>query len=455
MRRHVLFGRFGDTDRADVPVARTETATAIQLLDIHGTLDHGVGRALRDLARLGIHPTDTGLDLMLLALHVHAADTKLSRRLESQDSWTREIRLVVPVSDEQLWTSTAPTLTRALDFLTGDHWTIHFRPRTSGTRPRPAPRQATLMRPEYDEVSLFSGGLDSLIGAIDTLSADRTPLLVSHTGDGATSEAQWHCYRTLRDHFADNPLNRLRLWMTLPKIKIEGSAREKTTRGRSFLFFATAAFAASGLTQPVTIRVPENGFISLNVALDPLRLGSHSTRTTHPFYIARWNELLTQLCIPAVLHNPYWNKTKGEMAAQCADPALLQTLIPTSLSCASPNKGRWKGTAIRHCGYCLPCLVRRAALAHTPPLRDTTEYAIADLTERPLSSTTAEGQQIRSLQYALARLAAKPHRAAIAIHRHGSLADVTPTDQHELAQVHLRGMDELGRILHGVRTRPE
>src|SRR5689334_3374584 len=128
MRRHVLFGRFGDTDRADVPVARTETATAIQLLDIHGTLDHGVGRALRDLARLGIHPTDTGLDLMLLALHVHAADTKLSRRLESQDSWTREIRLVVPVSDEQLWTSTAPTLTRALDFLTGDHWTIHFRP---------------------------------------------------------------------------------------------------------------------------------------------------------------------------------------------------------------------------------------------------------------------------------------------------------------------------------------
>lgn len=455
MRRHVLFGRFGDDDCADIRVGRAETATAVQLLDINGTLDHGVGRALRDLARLGIHPTDTGLDLMLLALHVHAADTKLSRRLESQDSWTREIRLVVPVSDEPLWTSIAPTLIRALDFLTGDHWTIQFRPRPPSTRPGPASNQASLILPAYDEVSLFSGGLDSLVGAIDTLSADRTPLLVGHAGDGATSAAQWHCYRALRDHFADNPFGRLRLWMTLPKIKVEGSAREKTTRGRSFLFFATAAFAATGLTQPVTIRVPENGFISLNVALDPLRLGSHSTRTTHPFYIARWNELLTQLGIPAALYNPYWNKTKGEMAAQCADTALLQTLISTSLSCASPSKGRWKGTAIRHCGYCLPCLVRRAALAHAPLLQDTTEYAIADLAGRPLLSTMAEGQQIRSLQYAVARLADKPHRASIVIHSHGSLADVTPADQYELAQVYLRGMDELGRILHGVRTCPE
>src|SRR6266852_896439 len=52
------------------------------------------------------------------------------------------------------------------------------------------------------------------------------------------------------------------------------------------------AFAGSGFEKRFVLYVPENGLIALNVPLDPLRLGSFSTRTTHPFYIARWNELL-------------------------------------------------------------------------------------------------------------------------------------------------------------------
>ena len=54
------------------------------------------------------------------------------------------------------------------------------------------------------------------------------------------------------------------------------------------------AFAATGLAPPFSLAVPENGLIALNVPLDPLRLGALSTRTTHPFYIARWNELLAE-----------------------------------------------------------------------------------------------------------------------------------------------------------------
>ena len=48
--------------------------------------------------------------------------------------------------------------------------------------------------------------------------------------------------------------------------------KESTTRGRSFLFFALAALAASGLGGQPVIYVPENGLISLNVPLDPLRV---------------------------------------------------------------------------------------------------------------------------------------------------------------------------------------
>ena len=40
-------------------------------------------------------------DLLVLAALVHAADTRISRTTESQDTWTREICLLVPVSNTQ------------------------------------------------------------------------------------------------------------------------------------------------------------------------------------------------------------------------------------------------------------------------------------------------------------------------------------------------------------------
>jgi hypothetical protein len=43
---------------------------------------------------------------------------------------------------------------------------------------------STLIPTPFDGVSLFSGGLDSLIGAIDSLNAGEAPLLVSHAGEG-------------------------------------------------------------------------------------------------------------------------------------------------------------------------------------------------------------------------------------------------------------------------------
>ena len=117
------------------------------------------------------------------------------------------------------------------------------------------------------------------------------------------------------------------------------------------------------------LKVPENGLIALNVPLDRLRLGALSTRTTHPFYIARWNEMLAALGIAGRIENPYWDKTKGEMVAGCVNPSLLAKLAPSSLSCSSPSKGRWTKQPQGHCGFCLPCLIRRASLLAERPDR--------------------------------------------------------------------------------------
>ena len=454
MKRQLLAGRFGPDDLFDVTAGADEQRTYLQLVAGEKSLDHGIGGALTSLKKIGVFPSEIGVDLLVLAAHVHAADTRISRAEQSQDSWTREIRLVVPVSDPTRWRAATLTLTKILDFLTGDRWTIGFRARPARFAAIVQAASSTLISPPFDAVSLFSGGLDSLIGAIDLLESDSTPLLVSHFGEGATSDAQGKLFAGLKKHYTKLSFERLRVGMTFDEGLVEGVGSENSTRGRSFLFFALGVFAGTGLERRFTLHVPENGLIALNVPLDPLRLGSNSTRTTHPYYMARWNDLLAVLSINGEVRNPYWDKTKGEMAAGCREPVLLKKLAVDSLSCSSPTKGRWQGLGIEHCGYCLPCLIRRASLlAAWGAGNDATPYTVQDLHAHPLDTRESTGKQVRSFQYAIERLKGKPQLANLLIHKPGSLADeVVHLD--ELADVYRRGLSEVERLIDRVETRP-
>jgi len=452
VKRHVIVGRFGNSDRVEIPTTHGELATRLDFVAAWRRLDHDIGSALDALSKMVVFPSEIGLDLLVLATHIHAADTRISRSTESQDGWTREIRIVAPVSEPTRWNTAVPLLERLTNFLTGDRWTIGFRARPAGFERAVHPRPRHLIRPPFDALALFSGGLDSLIGAIDLLEAGRTPLLISHAGDGATSDAQNTLVHALKKNYPRRSFDRLRLWMDLRNWSVKDVQVEKTTRGRSFLFFAIGVFAGTGLDGDFVLRAPENGLIALNVPLDPLRLGAYSTRTTHPFYIARWNELMGMLGIPGRIENPYWDKTKGEMVVSCRNRDLLANLAPQSLSCASPTKGRWQGLSIGHCGFCMPCLIRRAALLG---IDDGTTYAVADLTADEISTREARGQQIRSFQYAIERIRRNPKVAALEIYKPGPLSDESPARRTALADVHRRGLAEVARFLATVRTVPE
>ncbi len=206
-------------------------------------LDHGIGTALDDLATMGVYPSEIGVDLLVLAAHIYAADTRISRDTESQDNWTRELRLVVPVSDHVRWNAVSGILQRMLNFLTGDRWELGFRPRPNGFEHFVAAKPLVGPQPSFDEVSLFSGGLDSLIGAIDALEKNTNPLFVSHAGEGAVSAAQEALFRRLEKQYPNRPFRRLRVWMSFPKELVKDVPPEDSTRGRSFLFFATGVLA--------------------------------------------------------------------------------------------------------------------------------------------------------------------------------------------------------------------
>lgn len=121
------------------------------------------------------------------ALGVVGADRLVNRVQTSADGWTREIDLTVAVNDPGQWQSLSDQIEQMLSFLTGDFWSLRFV--ESGYHPRP-PKQGVGSRPETC-VALLSGGLDSLIGAID-MEADgqEKPVYVSNRvrGDVAKQE---------------------------------------------------------------------------------------------------------------------------------------------------------------------------------------------------------------------------------------------------------------------------
>jgi hypothetical protein len=237
---------------------------------------------------------------------------------------------------------------------------------------------------------------------------------------------------------------------------VEGSRAENTLRGRSFLFFALAVLSADAIGGEVTIHVPENGLISLNVPLDPLRLGSLSTRTTHPYYMSRFNELLAELGLDCRLNNAYRHMTKGQMVEQCRDRAFLKAQAANTISCSSPAKARFSPDEERrqpkNCGYCVPCLIRRAALMRGFG-EDDTDYQLVDLNESEIDSLSAKGEHIRSFQVAIARLRNKPGRARFDIHKPGPLIDF-PGDWDDYESMYRDGMEEVASLLRDVEARP-
>ena len=453
MRRFSLIGHLGPDDRTSVIPIQTDSAVyQIDFLDGNRRMGFGIGQMLDEVASLGLQPTERAIDLVLLAALVNAADTRVSRSINAQDGWTREIDLYVPVLALSVWDDERQSIEALLKFLTGDRWRMFF-------RARPARAVNLTVQPKrlatdgLTEVCLLSGGLDSLVGAIDLLAAGNRPLFVSHYWDAETAKAQALLLTKLKKHFSGQQINSLRVRLGFDRHHLGTGETEATQRGRSFLFYALAALAASGFDWPMTVNIPENGLIALNVPLDPLRFGALSTRTAHPHFIAGMQRLTDAVGFAVSFSNPYRHMTKGEMVSNCTDGAFLQRVVGNSMSCSSPAKARYKGLSPRHCGYCVPCLIRRASLEAGLGVKDPTLYSVVDLRAQTLATDRAEGEHIRSFQLLAKRLKKDPRLAKILVHKPGPLID-SPAEIPDYAEVFRRGVLEVAKLLQGVQAKP-
>jgi 7-cyano-7-deazaguanine synthase in queuosine biosynthesis len=318
-------------------------------------------------------------DLLLLGAAVYCAD-KTTSRLHTPDAWTRDIAVWLPVGDPSAWDNS--DFDAALGFLTGDHWQI------SAYRQRLDPLASAAIDAEplrADAVCLFSGGLDSLCGVIDLLeeSPTRRVVLVSHHEGGQTSTAQRRIYDALADHYGRDRVPRRALFLrpAPPNSRHQRplpARRENTTRSRSVLFLSAALAIAAALGPDTPVYVPENGFIGINVPLTRARAGSASTRTTHPHFMELFGSAANAVGVSNPILNPYRLLTKGEILAQSQNPTLLRRLALDSVSCSHPETARYVGRTQGNCGYCFPCLIRRASLAHVGWDDDTYAWNVFD-----------------------------------------------------------------------------
>lgn len=314
--------------------------------------------------------TSVKFDFFLVSAIVYGVDNLLSRAIYSNDGWTRDIEVELPVKNLTVWNGKEEKLKQILDFLTGDNWQISFRELEDVDLFQSRINRRKIPHYEIDtikSISLFSGGLDSLIGVIDELEKLRNNermLLVSHFD--SKSPGPNGDQRKLLRHLTIQYPNRI-YWiqsrLALSRKDFDGNrvTIESNYRSRSLFFIGLGCY----LSPIDKLIIPENGTISINYPLTPSRVSSLSTRTTHPYVLKNIQELLAELGLSTIIRNPYKFKTKGEMFLECTNQNLLRKIYQDSVSCGKRGRRQFhfdNSEENHNCGRCMPCIYRRASL---------------------------------------------------------------------------------------------
>jgi hypothetical protein len=326
----------------------------------------GVSRALT--GRL----SDRLTDLVRIAAFVLGADGAVSRgKLDDADGgrkWHRHFRLVVAVEDPTFWKQSEVTraLEETLGFLSQDTFAFEFQPLVApkGRKKKTGEQlvfscqdgKPFLPWDHIEEISLFSGGLDSFAGAAELILAQRrNTILVSHR----SASKMWATQKWLVDALRGlAPAHGSR---TPEHVAVEVARHddllrtERSQRTRSFLYAAIAG-AVANLVGRDRVCMYENGIIGINLPIAGSVVGARATRTAHPRVLSGFSRILT-LATGAkfTVDNPFALKTRAEVIQSLASSPALD-LAKQTISCAHIHQSSVQHP---HCGICSQCIDRQ------------------------------------------------------------------------------------------------
>lgn len=299
------------------------------------------------------------LDLVTIAAYVYAGDQAAARgddRGEYEDRWRRRLFFRIPVLEPDRWAcpEVRDALTSVLSFLSEDEYRFEF---VQGRPERQLrfPVDESPLDGVIEDVVLFSGGLDSLAGAVQEAVVDRRRvLLLNHRSTSKVARRYDDLAKSLAGYAGDTPPVHAYVRVN----KDQRLSADRTQRTRSFLFASLAA-AFARMTGLDRVRFYENGVVSLNLPLSAQVLGSRATRTTHPQTLAGFGRLFSALFErPFAVDNPFLWHTKADIVRLITD-AGCGPLIGRTSSCAETAA---RSAEYPHCGICSQCIDRRFAI---------------------------------------------------------------------------------------------
>jgi len=302
------------------------------------------------------------MDMLEIGSYVYCADQSISRGgptwQKDGEKWRRNFRFNVAVRNPDLWNQTEvkEILENTLNFLSDDNFDFNFRKLT---------KEITYQQYfefdegqpwfEADSAIMFSGGLDSLSGAIQEIVCEnKKTLLVSHR-----PVAKIHSRQTkLLSDFnkltgKDNNDLHVPIWIN----KDSKLTKDTNQRTRSFLFTMLGATVAHmhGLN---CLKFYENGIVSINLPIATQVVGARASRSTHPRALAGLSKLLSLLFDKDfTVENPFIWKTKTDIVKFIKSKKLTE-LIKSTNSCSHI---RTTDKLHTHCGVCSQCIERRIA----------------------------------------------------------------------------------------------
>ena len=327
--------------------------------------DQNVNIHIEDLARVFCtHLTPRLHDLIEVVSYIYTADCGTERGGKWADSdttepWPRDFQFVLPVRDLDFWSDSEVVglLAEIAHFLTDDNCKFRF---TAFKQPNA--RQQYFDYGEWedwpfydvDRVIMFSGGLDSLAGTVETAAGGRNLVLVSHRPVSTQKKRQRDLRHELQRIF---PTPTIHVPVTVNKDeRIRG---EDTQRSRSFLYAALGCIVAASVRAD-GVRFFENGIVSLNFPVADEVLRSRASRTTHPKSLQLFERFFSKvLNRKIVFDNPYILMTKTDVVSVIKDNNAGQLV---GLPCSCSHQGLFHSGTQWHCGTCSQCIDRRVAI---------------------------------------------------------------------------------------------
>ncbi len=324
-------------------------------------LSHNVTIELPGFVRGLLHLDDRILDLLEIAAYVYSTDRYISRGskdLVEYHSWSRNIDFHIRVRDVEFWSKpeTMEALQRALLFMMGDSsldFSFYGGHKTEPTSLFDRPGNTIDLGQFVPTVSLFSGGFDSLAGAVELLSDKNVAtLLVSHQTQPRTIKTQRALVKALKDHYGG------RIYHYQFTCHLRGThGREESQRSRFFLY-TSIALAVATATNQKKMYAYENGVTSINLIRRQDLINARASRTTHPQTIKLLEQLFSLILEgPFSIETPFIEQTKADVMTSLLNgphPELISSTVSCSRAISHPGDST-------HCGVCFQCIDRRLA----------------------------------------------------------------------------------------------